>query len=705
MSRQNTVEIIVKTKDATGPGLDSVRQKYAKQGAEIEKELAKTEAIVEKASLRTGEKLGKGVVEGAKGAGTKVSENVSQELEKGSEKAGLKAGSKLKKGIVDGAKGAGTKVSEDLSGEVDKSTSSKVKLSGGKAGISWGSAFTDAAKTVFGTLVPAGAGVAAAAPLALGAGSAALGLVGGAVGGTALAGLGAGAVGLGAYLLKDNKQVEDTWSKTFKTIADDSRKAAGVLADEYVAAGKKTADIWRNDVKPSVERIFENTQPLVDKFTTGLGKAVSEFLPGVETALKNAGPAVDGFGKMLGGILKGTGDGLADLSKNSESLGTTMDLVGEGIGTSFKGALGFVGDLSKIVADNEGDIRAWGKAIGEVSSDFSLMAKNALDVLFALDGKNAKGDNLKEAIHKLVRGKDFVEPESKAVAPRLFDEAMDKQTKSADGLRAAIGFLNVQKDMGVKIDEGYIAKSSNLLAMQDDLVGSNLDLANVTGQTTDSNRSNLAAMLDLAAAGYPVRDALAGMVSGMNDAELAGLNATITTDALGRSVIEIPGYKPIVLSADAAKANPVIDGVIGRLNAVQDKYVTIRVNSVYSSTNGLGTDGKTFHDTYNKGGWVGGVGGDYDSVPSMLTPGEFVVTRKAAQQNGGLLEKINQSAGGSLQLDGMGGGSSAGGGSGGGGGGVQEVRVVFDFRGHDREFVNWMQGVIRKRGGLDQVFG
>lgn len=678
MSRQNTVEIIVKTKDATGAGLTKSRTNVKKFADDVKKDLDDIEVHASKAGTKAGTAIEKETVKASKGTGAKID-----------------------KSIVDGTKGTGKKVGKQISDEIDQNILIKTKTSGGKAGVSWGSAFVDAAKMGFSTLAPL-----AAMPAAAGAGLAGVGLAGGlaggVAGGVALAGLGAGAVGLGAYLLKDNKQVEASWSKTFKLIADDSRKAAGVLADEFVASGKKTADIWSKDVKPAVERIFENTQPLVDKFTTGLGKAVSDFLPGVETAVKNAGPAVDGFGKMLQGIFKGTGDGLAELSKNSDSLGTTMELAGEGIGASFKGVLGFVGDLSKTVAANEGDIRSWGKAIGNAAGEFKLMTQNALDLFFALDGKNAKGESLKEALKKFLEGKDYKEPESKAVAPRLFDEATGKQAKSADALRTSIGFLNHQKEMGIKVDESYIANSSNLLGIQDELVGANLDLANVTGHTTDSNRSNLAAMLELAAAGLPVRGALSQMVAGMNEAELAGLNATVTTDALGRSVINIPGYKPIILTADAANANPALDGVIGRLGAIQNKTVTVRVNSVYSSTGGLGSDGKTFHDLYNKGGWVGGSGGDYDSQPALLTPGEFVVTRKAAQQNGALLERLNQSAGGSVQLAGMGEGSgTAGGGS---AGGVQEVRVVFDFLGNG-DLVTLLKTAVRVRGGNPQVFG
>ena len=44
--------------------------------------------------------------------------------------------------------------------------------------------------------------------------------------------------------------------------------------------------------------------------------------------------------------------------------------------------------------------------------------------------------------------------------------------------------------------------------------------------------------------------------------------------------------------------------------------------------------------TYNKGGFVSGYG-NKDTVPAMLTPGEFVVNKAAAQRYGALLTSIN----------------------------------------------------------------
>lgn len=806
MSRQNTVEIIVKTKNATGAGLQSVRKDFAKQGDEIKRELDKTEAIVAKSGTRIGENLSKSVAKGAKDAGTKVTEAAEKlkrdlaaaetaaykeaakrrdseqkatqrQLEKSqqevfkAEQAAYKEAARMRateekaaqqhverlhreiasaeaaaykeagkrradaEKVVASQRAAEEKAAAQHAEKIKKIIISRTESEAKSSGARWAVEF---GKSAAGTI-----GAVLATPIGAGAAAAGLALGSGVIGGLATAFVGVGAVGLGAFLLKDNKQVKDTWTKTLKTIADDSKEAASVMADEFVASGKKTADIWKNDVKPSVEGIFREAQPLVDKLTTGLGKAVADFLPGIETAVKNSGPAVDGFTKLVGTLLKDTGDGLADLSTHSDALGTSLELAGDGIGSAIKGTLGFIGDLSEAVSKNEDDFRRWGKNIGDAADGVGkdIIRLNDLFAATGGDWKSGDGTGFKEAARRFLEGgedkfnpnkpdpdnnlaklalptsvfgvvpgvaaKAFLDNRDlKAQNPtpegvKVVTEAYKQQDEAASKLTASLDVLNQSKTFGIAITSEELNKADGLMAKQAALAASIQATAKVTGDHTTANYTALTSMLEIAAAGMPVHDSLMQIVAGMTDAQIAALGATVTTDALGNSVVSIPGHKPITITADASQANPPLDGVINRLGQVQSKTVTVRVNSVYSSTNGLGSDGKTFHDQYNKGGWVGGSGGDYDSVPAMLTPKEFVVTRKAAERYGPLLERINTAAGGDVQLSGMGGGTGGGSGSSGGGGGgptVIELRLV-------GEVIQFLKAKVRENGGDPSVFG
>jgi hypothetical protein len=117
----------------------------------------------------------------------------------------------------------------------------------------------------------------------------------------------------------------------------------------------------------------------------------------------------------------------------------------------------------------------------------------------------------------------------------------------------------------------------------------------------------------------------------------------------------------------------------------------------------------------NDGGLVPGAGPDRDSVPAVLTPGEFVVKRSAAQRNLPLLEAINRSAGGDVQMAAMGmaalspsadGGWPAGS-AGGGTAAAPAQRIVIEFRSsgtpEDDYLLSRVQNAIRVRGGDVQL--
>ena len=73
------------------------------------------------------------------------------------------------------------------------------------------------------------------------------------------------------------------------------------------------------------------------------------------------------------------------------------------------------------------------------------------------------------------------------------------------------------------------------------------------------------------------------------------------------------------------------------------------VNKVMSNDEGMGEDSEEFQE-FNKGGQVPGSGPNKDTVPAMLTPGEFVMTRGAVQKYGtDTLEGMNAAAGGTNQ--------------------------------------------------------
>ena len=381
---------------------------------------AKADAI--KAGKAAGEGFEAALLKSTEGTGDKVSKQVGAKLTiRG---RGTKTGKELGDEIVDGVKGTGTKVSEKVLSEF------KVGLARGDAinaaakanGMRAANAMVDGFKITFGLgkavadgigdAVSVGVEAAKVLAVALAAGGIAAGggLAAGIVGGLTLGLTTGGFIGLAGFLLKDNEKVSKEWGKTFEGITEDAKRRAGFLEDEFVQGAKDTADAWENNLGPALERIFIATKPFVDDFMKMPVDWLSALAPGVETAIKNSQPAIEGFGQFGTSIMKGIGDGLAELSTHSDSIKIAMVMGGDAIGASIRGVMGFVGELSGVVARNQDEFDEWGRRIG-AAADWGGKKLIALGEAFAALSHGVGSSEFKEAVKKLVEGDAYKLPE------------------------------------------------------------------------------------------------------------------------------------------------------------------------------------------------------------------------------------------------------------------------------------------------------
>jgi len=77
-------------------------------------------------------------------------------------------------------------------------------------------------------------------------------------------------------------------------------------------------------------------------------------------------------------------------------------------------------------------------------------------------------------------------------------------------------------------------------------------------------------------------------------------------------------------------------GAVGALTAAYQKGIVAANNFAIQNPGSMMPRRK-----FAQGGWVPG-SGNKDTVPAILTPGEFVVNKKAAQENKGFLQKLNK---------------------------------------------------------------
>lgn len=109
-------------------------------------------------------------------------------------------------------------------------------------------------------------------------------------------------------------------------------------------------------------------------------------------------------------------------------------------------------------------------------------------------------------------------------------------------------------------------------------------------------------------------------------------------------------FKGIITGSVSAKQafKNMITGFADNLATLAaNKLATATLSGIFGGGAGSGAGGgfggliEGAFTKKNAGGWIPGGGPDRDSIPAMLTPGEFVVSRRAAQMYPRLLEAIN----------------------------------------------------------------
>lgn len=721
----NKVEITITAKNNTKAGFAAARAEATKAGQEV------------------ADAYDRAVTTGTRRTGTKVARQVSDDVVKGVKGTGRKVAEDIDSETVRGTRDTGKKVAKQIADEAAKAKPGE--LIGKETALGFRNAFAgnSGGNDLLSGVFKGTGGLAGAA-----GGSAGLAIGAAVIGGLSTALVGGGVVGLGGFLLKDNAAVKKAWGETFKEIGEDAKRRAGFLEDEYVAGAEATAQAWETKLGPALERIFINAQPLVDDFIAMPTNWLDALAPGVEKAVKNAGPAVEGLNNMGTAIFKGLGDGLADLSEHSADAKVAMELIGEGVGATLEGALGFIGDLSEKVADNEEAWRSWGRGIGNVAGAVGTDIKNLTDLAAAAsspDGKNSEGDSIGKALEKLLMGDDFKEPVRGDYndvrnlgslgerVGRTFERASDaitnpttmvSETKAVDGsvLDSQLKLLAARRDLneatekanyldsiGLTNSQGRIEAGLAISQSQAQLIESGAALTEVTGNNTVANERYIEAINTMTAAGLPASDALLSMVSGMNSTELAAMNATVRTDELGNSVISIPGQKDITVNAATIPAQNAIYAVQSAVNSLTGKTVYIDVitrgvSAAASAVAGFAAAAAAAVPR-NKGGIIPGGGPDVDSRLVAATPGEFVVNRKATNANLPLLEAINKGAGGDTVMQMAGGSgrasSSAAPAAGGAGPTIVQLNVQPGrLSGMDRMFLSFIAEALQTTGGM-----
>lgn len=240
-------------------------------------------------------------------------------------------------------------------------------------------------------------------------------IVGSTIAAALTVGLGAGVIGLGAYILKDDKQIKKAWEKLTDTTSGVFERAAQPMKKPFVTALKEFEKGFKK-LEPEFKKLFTAAAPLVAPLGEGLLGMIKNMLPGMTEALVNAKPAFDALGK-------------------------TMPLIGSAIGEFFKaisadgpGLALVLGDIMKATA---GTIVLLGKLIGWFVSVYTWGRSIFTGIWDFLSGTWKKLTDWGNGIKKWLSG--LFSSTGKAVMDGFINGVKSKLEKAKNAVKDVLG--------------------------------------------------------------------------------------------------------------------------------------------------------------------------------------------------------------------------------------------------------------------------
>lgn len=341
-----------------------------------------------------------------------------------------------------------------------------------------------------------------------------------------------------------------------------------------------------------------------------------------------------------------------------------------------------------------------------LNSEYATSAQRAKDLAAAQGGISEASRKAADALKALQDQMDAMVNKDLA-----YRNAVDATKQSQENLKKSQQeAADALKSHGKKSDE-YAAALKGVDDASRGLEGSyigqaqaarDLAIANSTstdevGRAREGSIAYTQEVLKMAeAAGNNAPRALQQMVQKLSDADIQALGATKKINELGQTVITLPNGKTITVNAKD-EASSVIRAIAG------GKYVaTIKLQADWAGFSRTIGQGSVLSNTSARGnatgGWINGPGTETsDSIPRMLSNGEFVIRASEAAKYGPLLEAINSGRG--PRVSGLNGGPVSGAGN---GHVTVDNRIILDSREMSRFVVASIQKHVSDLGGDTQ---
>lgn len=424
-----------------------------------------------------------------------------------------------------------------------------------------------------------------------------------------LAGVGALALDSLSKAQQEAAQEAADHRERIRSLSDALRESNGVITDNIRAMSvKKLADTQVADTGKSVLEVAHlagvNVGELTDAYlgNASAQKSVNEQMQNYVSSSVDAVAAQSEWGPAM--------------DANAEAI-TKLQEMFPGLSGEFGQAKSRQELLNEAMHNGAGAADAQRKALQDLQAqldgmvDKDLAYRNAVDA--TSDAEKASAAAKKEAADALQKH------------GAQSDEYKAKNEAYADSVR------------GVEAAEIAQARAARDLAVINSAANSE------AGKGADGQRAYAREILNMAAAaGNTAPPALRQMVSGLSDTDLQAQGASRSIDGAGNAVYRLPNGKTVTVTAD--------DDATWRTQRIAQQLASLPVLKVITVeerhiiTQNLGNVPSGWQSAGRKagGGWVSGPGTTTsDSIPALLSDGEYVVNAAAAARNRGLLEALN----------------------------------------------------------------
>lgn len=499
-------------------------------------------------------------------------------------------------------------------------------------------------------------GAAPISPPIIGAIASAAPAVAGIISAAVAGGAAAGAVGIGAKLVANRKEVESALADTGREIMEALTIDAGPIAEPLVEATEMARAEFRK-LRPEIQGTFADAAQYVGPLSRGLAGLGRELVPGLRESVREARPVVDVLEYKLPAAGRATSNMLKMVTEDSENAAQALSM------------LGTAGELG---------LQSVGVSVGLLNKSLPFLAGHLMLINEKLTENQRKEAEAAEAAEKLAQ------EQARAA------QAVARSAEEIDALNRALA----------EAPGEALSAEQAMLQFEQSIADTN-ETIKENGESTDVNsqkyRDNKAALLDIAAGAQSAAEATRtqtgsqeaanrvldrGRTAFLAAAKAAGIEADEAQN-LADKLFGIPGQRTTKINVNKQQAEKDLASINAKANHAA-RTRNLRILATYTNV--------------NQSGALGAVGQLREKGGPVRANEAYIVGEKRAEvfvpdQDGMIypsVEQFNRSHGYT------------------GGGGSAGARVTVGFAAGsnlEREILRMIRFEVETNGGSGRVLG